>query len=79
MSNRRWKPLFIRRSERLYRWILRLVQASDRHLSDRLFADNDPISGIVEFYAASIVSGRNLPVCNGSSENCSDVWSGYKC
>ena len=35
--------------------------------------------GLLSFTQASIVSGRNLPVCNGSSENCSDVWSGYKC
>ncbi len=35
--------------------------------------------GLLVLRKASIVSGRNLPVCNGSSENCSDVWSGYKC
>ena len=61
MSDSSGKSISVRRSERIYRWFLRLVQASNRNLSDSFFADHYPLSRTVKLYAASTVINWNLP------------------
>lgn len=54
---------------------LLMVQASDRYLSDCIFADNYFISRTADLHSARFACGGNLLVGNGSSEDCTDVWA----
>ena len=53
--------------------IFRLVQASHCDLSDRFFADYNPVSWTSDLHSARFVSGRNMPFGERSPENSTDV------
>lgn len=65
-------------SERIYRRILQLVQASIRYLSDGIFADYNSLPRTADLHSAPITGNRNLFVCNGSSENRAVIRTGYE-
>lgn len=64
MPDRYRKSVYVFSSERIHRRILRLVQASYRHLSDGVFADNHTLCRTADFHSARSACGGNLLAAN---------------
>lgn len=44
-------------------------------MSDSIFTDHNSVFRLAEFYVAPVIGCGNLPVCNRSTEDCSDIWT----
>lgn len=73
VSDRCRKPVYVQRSEGLYRRILRLVQTSDSHLSDGVFADYNFVRWTADLHSARASCCGDMSCGKRSPKNRPDV------